>query len=117
MVAIPESTQHSLTHKLKAHAAAHWPAATGLTIRFHGRFVYVTALLASGEEQPLMRLRYTQSASIWGFAIYRTSHNDYQDSTLNTGLPIGSPQEALDTAAQLYLEQPPNPRRTNEEHH
>lgn len=104
MVAIPESTQHSLTYKLKAHAAANWPAVTGLSIRFHGRFVYVTAILPSGDEQPLMRLRYNQSASIWGFALYRASHDDYHDSTLLTGLPIGSPQEALDTAAQLYLE-------------
>ena len=117
MVAIPESTQHSLTHKLKAHAAANWPAATGLTVRFHGRFAYVTAILTSGDEQLLMRLRYNQSASIWGFALYRASHNDYQVSTLNTGLPIGSAQEARDTAAQLYLKQPTDTRRTNEEHH
>ena len=117
MVTIPESTQHSLTHKLKAHAAANWPAASGVTVRFHGRFAYVTALLADGDEQPLMRLRYNQSASIWGFALYRASHDDYQDSTLNTGLPIGSPQEALDTAAGLYFEPPSNPRRTNAEHH
>jgi hypothetical protein len=64
-----------------------------------------------------MRLRYNQSASIWGFAIYRASHDDYQDSTLITGLSIGSAQEALDTAAQLYLEQRSKARRTNEEHH
>lgn len=117
MVAIPESTQSSLTYKLKAHARSNWPAVTGLTVRFHGRFVYVTGILPDGGEQPLMRLRYHQSASIWGFALYRASHDDYHDSTLNTGLPIGSPQEALDTAAQLYLEPPSNPRRTNEEHH
>lgn len=108
MVAIPESTQSSLAYKLTAHARSNWPALTSLTVRFHGRFVYVTAILPDGDEQPLMRLRYTQSASIWGFALYRASHNDYHDSTLLTGLPIGSPQEALDTAAQLYLKPPTN---------
>lgn len=116
MVAIPESTRQSLTYKLKAHAASNWPAISALTVRFHGQFVYVSTLTGD-EEQPLMRLRYNQSASIWGFALYRASHDDYQDTTLNTGLPIGSPQDALDTAAQLYLEQSSNPRRTNEEHH
>jgi hypothetical protein len=37
------------------------------------------------------------------FATYRASHNDYQTSILPNGYPIGTPQEALDCACGLYL--------------
>ncbi len=41
-----------------------------------------------------------------GLAIYRASHDDYQDSLLHIGLPSGTPEEALDTACGLYLDDP-----------
>jgi len=46
-----------------------------------------------------MRLRYAGSASTWGFAIYRASHDDYEKSVLPSGWPAGTPQEALAAAA------------------
>ena len=49
------------------------------------------------------RLCYAGSATTWGFAIYRASHGDYDKSLLPTGLPFGTPQEALDCACGLYL--------------
>ena len=33
----------------------------------------------SGTTLPLMRLRYAGSAATWGFAIYRASHDDYDN--------------------------------------
>ena len=46
----------------------------------------------------------------WGFAIYRSSHDDYEDSYedsyLPTGYPVGTCEEALDTACGLYLGDP-----------
>ena len=53
---------------------------------------------------PLCRLRYLGWASSWGFAIYRASHEDYEDNFLPSGLPVGSPEEALDCACGLYLD-------------
>jgi hypothetical protein len=50
-----------------------------------------------------MRLRYAGSATLWGFAIYRASHDDYDKSLLPSGYPAGTPQEALDCACGLYL--------------
>ena len=47
----------------------------------------------------LCRLRYTGSAHNWRFAIYRASHEDYQDSFFPTGLPTGTCEEVLDVAA------------------
>jgi hypothetical protein len=73
----------------------------------------VSGELHDGTILPLCRLRYTGSATIWGFAIYRASHDDYNPSYLPSGYPAGTPQEALDCACGLYLNdptawQPPN---------
>ncbi len=67
---------------------------------------YVDAVLADGDTLKLCRLRYRGSASQWGFAIYRSSHDDYEDSYLPSGYPVGTAEEALDTACGLYLNDP-----------
>jgi len=51
-------------------------------------------------------IHYVGSASQWQFAIYRASHDDYDESVFPTGLPIGTCQQALDTACGLYLNDP-----------
>ena len=48
-------------------------------------------------------MRYNGSASSWGFAIYRASHDNYEKSIRPSGYPFGTPQEALDCACGLYL--------------
>jgi hypothetical protein len=75
--------------------------------RFRGRFAYVDGELHDGEVLPLCRLRYAGSASRWGFAIYLASRDGYQDSVLPSGLHAGTPEEALDCACGLYLNDPP----------
>ena len=40
------------------------------------------------------------------YAIYLASKDGYQDSVLPSGLPVGTPEEALDTACGLYLNDP-----------
>jgi hypothetical protein len=102
----PESTKTSLVQYLRARARDRWPALAEVTVRHRGRFAYVTGHLGDGTVIPLCRLRYTGYARDWGFAIYRASHDDYQDSFLPSGLPTGSPEEALDTACGLYLNDP-----------
>ena len=37
---------------------------------------------------------------------YRASHDDYEDSYLPSGYPVGTCEEALDTACGLYLNDP-----------
>jgi len=49
-----------------------------------------------------------KKTSIWfshsfGFAIYSAASDRYQDVLLRTGLPTGTPQEALDTACTVHL--------------
>jgi hypothetical protein len=104
--AIPESTKTSLQQRLRTHARQRWPALADIEVRFRGRFAYVNGELATGEAVPLCRLRYAGSASLWGFAIYLASRDGYEDSVLPSGLPIGTPQEALDCACGLYLDDP-----------
>ena len=106
MAVPPTSTKTSLQQRLSTHARQRWPQLRGIDVRFHGTFAYVTAHLPDGDTTPLMRLRYAESASRWGFAIYLASSNTYQDSALHTGYTAGSPEDALDTACGLYLGDP-----------
>lgn len=106
MPAIPESTKNSVSSRLAARARERWPQISRVTIRFKGGFGYVDAVLTDGEQLRLCRLRYAGYANMWGFAIYRASHNDYQDSYLPTSSPSGTVEDALDTACGLYLNDP-----------
>jgi len=103
---IPESTKTSLGQRLRARQRERWPALASVDVRFRGRFAYLDGELETGELLPLCRLRYAGSASLWGFAIYLASRDGYEDSTLPNGLPIGEPEDALDCACGLYLNDP-----------
>jgi hypothetical protein len=103
---IPDSTKTSLGQRLRERQRERWPGLAGVHVRFRGGFAYVDGELPSREVLPLCRLRYTGSASMWGFAIYLASRDGYQDSVLPSGLPVGNPQEALDCACGLYLDDP-----------
>ena len=102
----PESTKTSLRQRLAARARERWPQLARITLRYHGEFAYVAGQLPDGTALPLCRLRYAGSTSTWGFAIYRASHDDYENSILPTGYPAGTPHEALDCACGLYLGDP-----------
>jgi len=102
----PESTKTSLRQRLNDHARDRWPQLSDVELRYHGAFAYITGTLHDGPTLPLCRLRYGGSASLWGFAIYLASNDSYQDSILPSGLPGGSPEEALDCACGLYLNDP-----------
>lgn len=106
MKAPPDSTKHSLTSRLTRRAHERWPELARLDVRFRANFAYVDAELADGSTLELCRLRYTGSASMWGFAIYRASHDDYEDSFLPNAMTAGTPEEALDCACGLYLNDP-----------
>jgi hypothetical protein len=106
MAKIPTSTQTSLWQRLTSHARQRWPQVTEVQTRYRAGFAYVDAVLADGEPIRLCRLRYGGSAHQSGFAIYRASHDDYEDSYLPSGYRVGTCEEALDTACGLYLHDP-----------
>ena len=79
MPKIPDSTKNSLHLRLVQRARARWPELADVRMRYRAGFAYVDGVLADGEVLPLCRLRYLSSATIWGFAVYRTSHDDDVD--------------------------------------
>lgn len=99
----PESMQHHLRRRLNRHARACWPHADAITVRFRTGFAYVAAELPGEQCLPLCRLRFTGVLHTWGFALYLAGTDSYQDTILPSGLPAGSPEEALDCAGDLYL--------------
>jgi len=103
MKAPPESTKASLRSRLNSHARANWPVLAGVNIRYRANFAYIDGRRHDGTTLKLCRLRYGGSAHNWGFAIYRASHDDYEDSYLPTGTLAGTAEDALDCACGLYL--------------
>jgi hypothetical protein len=103
MAAIPESTRSSVALRLLDHAEKHWPQLYRVQVTSRSGFAYVTGILPGGEQVPLFRLRYGGSAHSFGFAIYSAARARYEDAVLLTGSPVGTPQEALDTACTVHL--------------
>nr|QIY76651.1 hypothetical protein HEP84_03375 [Streptomyces sp. RLB1-33] len=95
--------QHHLRQRLSRHARERWPQVDAITVRFRAGFAHVAAELPSGHSLPLCRLRFTGVLHTWGFALYLASNDSYKDNILPSGLPVGSPEEALDCAGDLYL--------------
>ena len=89
MPKIPDSTKASLHHRLIDRSRQRWPQLREIRMRYRGGFAYIDGVLADGEVLRLCRLRYTGSPRAWGFAMYRASHDDYEDSFLPAGLKIG----------------------------
>jgi hypothetical protein len=118
---IPDSTKNSLHLRLVQRARERWPDLRDVRMRYRAGLAYFDGVLPDGQVIPLCRLRYTGYASTWGFAIYRASHDDYEDNYLPSGSPTGTAEEALDCACGLYLADPTiwalDPRRFNEDQH
>lgn len=103
---IPNSTRSSLTLKLIDRQCQRWPQLKEVRVRFRSSFAYIEGVLENGDQRPLCRLRYAGSATYWGFAMYLASREGYQDSVLPNGAFEGTPEEALDCACALYLDDP-----------
>ena len=120
MASIPDPTKVSLHQRLRDRAPT-LPALTDVQLRYRGGVAYIDGILADGEVLRLCRLRYAGSAREWGFAIYRASHDDYEESFLPTVFAGGPAEDALDAACGLYLNDPTgldlSPRRTYDRVH
>lgn len=104
---VPSARLKTLTaEKLDFYASKRWPQLEEVTIRWHGGYGYVAGFLPGDEELQLCRLHYLGSDTDWDFALYQASSETYEDAQLPNGHPTGTPQEALDCAAGLYLANP-----------
>ncbi|MGH2704592.1 MAG: hypothetical protein ACRDJ4_05680 [Actinomycetota bacterium] len=106
MAAIPELTRRSLHRRLSDRSRDRWPELADIRLRFRAGFAYVDGVLGESDILNLCRLRYLGSADAWGFAVYLYSKEGYEDSVLPTGSFTGTPEEALDCACGLYLNDP-----------
>jgi hypothetical protein len=82
---------------------------TEIKVRYRAKYAYIGAVI-DGEDDgdlQLCRLKDTGHPDLWGFALFTYSSERYENNILPTGLPFGSPEEALDCAAGLHLEDPP----------
>jgi predicted kinase len=95
--------QHHLRRRLNRHARERWSPVEGITVRFRAGFAYVAAQLPGERSLPLCRLRFTGVLHTWGFALFLAGDNTYRDTLLPSGLPVGSPEEALDCAGDVHL--------------
>ena len=83
----------------------------------HGRCtIDIDAVTIDGDTMRLCRLRYGGSAHQWGFAIYRASHDDYDDSYLPSGYPVGTCEEALDPSVRSTVTVTPSSRAQARHH-
>lgn len=100
---IPDGVRRALARRLDIRRQERWPDLLHIHIRYRGSFAYVEGVTVDDESLPLCRLRYLGSPREWGFAIYLASKDGYQDSILPRGTFTGAPEEALDCACGLYL--------------
>jgi hypothetical protein len=100
---IPDAARRALARRLDVRRRQRWPELVEVTIRYRGSFAYLDGITVEDDPLPLCRLRYVGSPDRWGFAIYLASKDGYEDSILPTGSFTGTPEEALDCACGLYL--------------
>ncbi len=106
---------------MERHVRAHWKdRCREVVVRFRGAFAYIDAFplhqqfmlgttleeRARIEATPkhLCRLGYMGRADIWAFAFFKYSDEKYEPSLLPSGASVGTPEEAFDCAAQVYLQ-------------
>ncbi|MFI8184175.1 hypothetical protein OG539_40830 [Actinacidiphila glaucinigra] len=97
---MPGPSEHrlSLEQRPDDHAGTVRPQPARLNIRHRGAFAYAAGEPADGEQVKLMRLRYTGTATTWGFALHPAGSDTYENTVLPTGSLAGNPTEALDCA-------------------
>lgn len=100
---IPDGARRTLARRLDTRRQQRWPDLLDLNIRYRGSFAYLDGATTDDDSLPLCRLRYLGSPHDWGFAVYLASKDSYEDSVLPRGTFTGPPEDALDCACGLYL--------------
>jgi len=117
----PDAVQSALRSRLERHVRTHWKdRCREVVVRFRGAFAYVDAFPLDRQSMPgttpeeqaqieaapthLCRLGYLGSADRWEFAFFKYSDEKYEPSFLPSGMLVGTPEEAFDCSAQVYLQ-------------
>ena len=105
MAKIPTSTQTSLWQRLTSRAEQRWPQIERINTRYRAGFAYVDAVI-DGETLGYAGSATADRPTSGDSPSTDASQDDYEDSYLPTGYPVGTAEEALDTACGLYLSDP-----------
>jgi hypothetical protein len=106
---------------LEKYARAHWKdQCREVVVHFRGAYAYVDVFPFEYQFMPgttpkeraqieatpthLCRLGYIRRADLWAFAFFKYSDEKYEPSFLPSGAFAGTPEEAFDCAAQVYLQ-------------
>jgi len=124
---IPDVVRRELPGRILSYAKKHFKGKfTHIDVRFRGGLCYLDAycdqsVRAEALPRPdtreyreflklhedkvthLCRLRYLDSRDNWGFDFFTYSSNKYEPSVFLSGLPTGTPEDAFDIAASVYL--------------
>ncbi len=117
---ISNAVQATLRARLEQHVRTHWSErCREIVVRFRGAFAYVDAFPLSRQFMPgttpeerarieatptrLCRLGDLGSPGRWAFAFFKYSDEKYEPSFLPSGEFAGTPDEAFDCSALVYL--------------
>ena len=126
-VKVPDAVKRRTEARIRRYAEEYFAGRyTRLEIRFRGQFCYIDAY-TEPEDTPgwppadwpetreeylerlrstpthLCRLRYFGDEEGWGFAFYKYSDDKYELAMFPSGDFYGTPEEAFETAAGVYL--------------
>ena len=126
-VNIPDAVRNRTRQRILAYAEKHYTGKyTRIDVRFRGKFCYIDAytepVVAPGWPPPdspetreeyierlrntathLCRLRYFGKEDAWAFAFYTYSNEQYEPALFPNGTFMGTPEEAFETSANVYL--------------
>jgi len=111
--AASDTAKTTLQRRVADHHAQHWPQLSSLDVRWRGNYAYIDAATPDGDVWQLCRLKWNGHPDHWEFAIYLASRDGYEPNILPSGWPTGTPEEAIDCAGLLYLNDWTQPRRVN----
>jgi len=127
-VRVPEPVQQRTEARLRHYAEQHFAGGyTRLEVRFRAQFCYIDVYTEPGEPSAdwppadwpetreeyterlrntpthLCRLRYFGDEERWGFGFFTYSSEKYELSVFPSGEFLGSPEDAFEVSANLYL--------------
>ena len=125
---IPDSVKHSVEQRIQVFAKENFNGSyLRIDLRFRGQFCYIDAYREPDANEyafvprdweesrdeymgrmrntptHLCRLRYFGDEDRWGFGFYTYSNEKYELSMFPTGDFFGSPEDAFEVSANVYL--------------
>ena len=111
--AVRSRPKHSLTVRLNEHARNHWPALAGVDVRFRPTSPTSTDAAPTARSSNSAGCATAAPPTTGASPSTEPATTTTKTHTCPTGTPVGTPEQALDCACTLYVDDPhPSPRDT-----